>query len=160
MFGARRSRVIQRALQDQLAEMILGDVSDGAVIHVSAGADGLNRGRRWRPRTAKRSARGALIGGQGPDEGGGKPRLFMSSVGHARHCMKSRGCRGALTKWAGLLPCGLRMSFRAHRSGGGVEARLHFVRPTAPDGSVQERPQRISFSGLHAWAAGFCSRRV
>jgi len=43
VFGARPlKRVIQRALQDQLAEMLLaGDISDGDVIEVSAGADGL-----------------------------------------------------------------------------------------------------------------------
>ena len=42
-FGARPlKRVIQRALQDPLAEMILaGDVDDGAVLPVSAGVDGL-----------------------------------------------------------------------------------------------------------------------
>ncbi|MGR3270994.1 ATP-dependent chaperone ClpB [Thalassococcus profundi] len=43
VFGARPlKRVIQRALQDPLAEMLLaGDVSDGDTIRVSAGADGL-----------------------------------------------------------------------------------------------------------------------
>ena len=48
VFGARPlKRVIQRALQDQLAEMILsGDVVDGAKITVSAGADGLLVGDR------------------------------------------------------------------------------------------------------------------
>ncbi|NNK78439.1 MAG: ATP-dependent chaperone ClpB [Litoreibacter sp.] len=48
VFGARPlKRVIQRALQDQLAEMILaGDVLDGADISVSAGADGLIVGDR------------------------------------------------------------------------------------------------------------------
>ncbi|WP_299193100.1 ATP-dependent chaperone ClpB [uncultured Litoreibacter sp.] len=48
VFGARPlKRVIQRALQDQLAEMILaGDVLDGATIEVSAGADGLIVGDR------------------------------------------------------------------------------------------------------------------
>ena len=48
VFGARPlKRVIQRALQDQLAEMILsGDVKDGTVIPVSAGADGLIVGDR------------------------------------------------------------------------------------------------------------------
>ena len=48
VFGARPlKRVIQRALQDQLAEMILaGDVLDGATIAVSAGADGLMVGDR------------------------------------------------------------------------------------------------------------------
>ncbi|MEL6691368.1 MAG: ATP-dependent chaperone ClpB, partial [Pseudomonadota bacterium] len=48
VFGARPlKRVIQRALQDQLAEMILsGDVKDGSVISVSAGADGLIVGDR------------------------------------------------------------------------------------------------------------------
>jgi len=48
VFGARPlKRVIQRSLQDQLAEMILaGDVADGDVIHVSAGADGLLVGDR------------------------------------------------------------------------------------------------------------------
>ncbi|MGC9371034.1 MAG: ATP-dependent chaperone ClpB [Paracoccaceae bacterium] len=48
VFGARPlKRVIQRALQDQLAEMILaGDVKDGDTIPVSAGADGLLIGDR------------------------------------------------------------------------------------------------------------------
>ncbi len=48
VFGARPlKRVIQRALQDQLAEMILaGDVMDGSTINVSAGADGLLVGDR------------------------------------------------------------------------------------------------------------------
>ncbi|MEO0930183.1 MAG: AAA family ATPase, partial [Pseudomonadota bacterium] len=48
VFGARPlKRVIQRALQDQLAEMILaGDVMDGDTIKVSAGADGLIVGDR------------------------------------------------------------------------------------------------------------------
>jgi ATP-dependent Clp protease ATP-binding subunit ClpB len=43
VFGARPlKRVIQRALQDPLAEMILaGDVADGDVVSVTAGADGL-----------------------------------------------------------------------------------------------------------------------
>jgi ATP-dependent Clp protease ATP-binding subunit ClpB len=48
VFGARPlKRVIQRALQDQLAEMILGgDVMEGAMIKVTAGADGLIVGDR------------------------------------------------------------------------------------------------------------------
>jgi ATP-dependent Clp protease ATP-binding subunit ClpB len=48
VFGARPlKRVIQRALQDQLAEMILaGDVADGDTVAVSAGADGLIVGDR------------------------------------------------------------------------------------------------------------------
>jgi len=48
VFGARPlKRVIQRALQDQLAEMILaGDVLDGDTVPVSAGADGLIVGDR------------------------------------------------------------------------------------------------------------------
>ncbi len=48
VFGARPlKRVIQRALQDQLAEMILaGDILDGSTIEVSAGADGLIVGDR------------------------------------------------------------------------------------------------------------------
>ncbi|WP_425091534.1 ATP-dependent chaperone ClpB [Tropicimonas sp. S265A] len=48
VFGARPlKRVIQRALQDQLAEMILaGDVADGDTVPVSAGADGLIVGDR------------------------------------------------------------------------------------------------------------------
>ncbi len=48
VFGARPlKRVIQRALQDQLAEMILaGDVLDGSTIKVSAGVDGLIVGDR------------------------------------------------------------------------------------------------------------------
>ncbi len=48
VFGARPlKRVIQRALQDRLAEMILsGDVLDGVTIPISAGADGLIVGDR------------------------------------------------------------------------------------------------------------------
>ncbi|WP_282023908.1 ATP-dependent chaperone ClpB [Limimaricola cinnabarinus] len=48
VFGARPlKRVIQRALQDQLAEMILaGDIRDGQEVQVSAGAEGLIVGDR------------------------------------------------------------------------------------------------------------------
>jgi ATP-dependent Clp protease ATP-binding subunit ClpB len=48
VFGARPlKRVIQRHLQDPLAEMILsGDVMDGATVHVTAGAEGLIIGDR------------------------------------------------------------------------------------------------------------------
>ncbi|MBT2132202.1 ATP-dependent chaperone ClpB [Aliiroseovarius lamellibrachiae] len=48
VFGARPlKRVIQRALQDQLAELLLaGDLMDGDTIVVSAGADGLIIGDR------------------------------------------------------------------------------------------------------------------
>ena len=48
VFGARPlKRVIQRALQDPLAEMLLaGDIRDGATMPVSAGADGLIIGDR------------------------------------------------------------------------------------------------------------------
>jgi len=48
VFGARPlKRVIQRALQDQLAEMLLsGDVLDGESVAVSAGSDGLIVGDR------------------------------------------------------------------------------------------------------------------
>jgi ATP-dependent Clp protease ATP-binding subunit ClpB len=48
VFGARPlKRVIQNALQNQLAEMILaGEVKDGDMVHVSAGADGLIVGDR------------------------------------------------------------------------------------------------------------------
>ena len=48
VYGARPlKRVIQRSLQDQLAEMILsGDVADGATVAVSAGANGLIVGDR------------------------------------------------------------------------------------------------------------------
>ena len=48
VFGARPlKRVIQRALQDPLAEMLLaGDIKDGAVIPVTAGSDGLIIGDR------------------------------------------------------------------------------------------------------------------
>jgi ATP-dependent Clp protease ATP-binding subunit ClpB len=48
VFGARPlKRVIQRHLQDPLAEMILGgDVLDGATVHVTAGAEGLIIGDR------------------------------------------------------------------------------------------------------------------
>ncbi len=48
VFGARPlKRVIQRSLQDQLAEMLLaGDVKDGAAVKVTAGPDGLIVGDR------------------------------------------------------------------------------------------------------------------
>ena len=48
VFGARPlKRVIQNALQNPLAEMLLaGDVLDGAVVPVSAGPDGLIIGDR------------------------------------------------------------------------------------------------------------------
>ncbi len=48
VFGARPlKRVMQRAIQDPLAEMLLsGDVKDGETVHVSAGADGLIVGER------------------------------------------------------------------------------------------------------------------
>ncbi len=48
VFGARPlKRVIQRALQDQLAGMILsGDVADGDTVTVSAGPEGLIVGGR------------------------------------------------------------------------------------------------------------------
>ena len=48
VFGARPlKRVIQRALQDPLAEMLLaGDVRDGEVVTIGAGADGLLVGDR------------------------------------------------------------------------------------------------------------------
>ena len=60
VFGARPlKRVIQRQLQDPLAEMILaGDILDGATIAVKAGPDGLIVGgkviasRRERPSEA------------------------------------------------------------------------------------------------------------
>ncbi len=48
VFGARPlKRVIQRSLQNPLAEMILsGEVLDGQTVHVSAGPDGLVVGNR------------------------------------------------------------------------------------------------------------------
>ncbi len=48
VFGARPlKRVIQRALQDQLAEMLLaGDIGEGTTVTVTAGADGLLVGDR------------------------------------------------------------------------------------------------------------------
>jgi ATP-dependent Clp protease ATP-binding subunit ClpB len=48
VFGARPlKRVIQRALQDPLAELLLsGDVLDGQIVHVTAGPDGLMVGNR------------------------------------------------------------------------------------------------------------------
>ncbi|TCM87660.1 ATP-dependent chaperone ClpB [Rhodovulum steppense] len=48
VYGARPlKRVIQRSLQDRLAEMILaGEVRDGEVLHVTAGAEGLIIGGR------------------------------------------------------------------------------------------------------------------
>ena len=51
VFGARPlKRVIQRSLQDPLAEMILaGDIGDGVTVHVAAGPDGLIVGDRVAP---------------------------------------------------------------------------------------------------------------
>ncbi|MCJ8138268.1 ATP-dependent chaperone ClpB [Falsirhodobacter halotolerans] len=51
VFGARPlKRVIQRHIQDPLAEMILaGDLGDGATLHVTAGADGLILGDKVSP---------------------------------------------------------------------------------------------------------------
>ena len=51
VFGARPlKRVIQRSLQDQLAEMILaGEVADGSTVEVHAGVDGLIVGNRVAP---------------------------------------------------------------------------------------------------------------
>ena len=51
VFGARPlKRVIQRALQDQLAEMILaGEIMDGSTVSVHAGVDGLIVGDRVAP---------------------------------------------------------------------------------------------------------------
>jgi ATP-dependent Clp protease ATP-binding subunit ClpB len=51
VFGARPlKRVIQRSLQDELAEMILaGDVTDGATVPVTSGPDGLIVGDRVAP---------------------------------------------------------------------------------------------------------------
>ena len=48
VFGARPlKRVIQRSLQDRLAEMLLaGDLREGDVVRVGAGADGLIVGDR------------------------------------------------------------------------------------------------------------------
>ena len=61
VYGARPlKRVIQRALQDPLAEMILaGDVTDGATVQVSAGADGLIIGDRLA--TSRREPPGAAV---------------------------------------------------------------------------------------------------
>ena len=48
VYGARPlKRVIQRSLQNELAEMLLaGDIGDGQTVTVSAGADGLIVGDR------------------------------------------------------------------------------------------------------------------
>jgi ATP-dependent Clp protease ATP-binding subunit ClpB len=57
VYGARPlKRVIQRSLQDPLAEMILsGDVMDGETVTVSAGADGLIIGDRVAPTRRERT---------------------------------------------------------------------------------------------------------
>lgn len=62
VFGARPlKRVIQRSLQDKLAEMILaGDVRDGATVSVSAGADGLIVGDRVANSQRERPAQASL----------------------------------------------------------------------------------------------------
>jgi len=61
VFGARPlKRVLQRAIQDPLAEMLLaGDVMDGAVVTVTAGADGLIIGDRLA--TSRREAPRAAV---------------------------------------------------------------------------------------------------
>ncbi len=55
VYGARPlKRVIQRSLQNELAEMLLaGDIGEGEVVHVSAGADGLVVGDRIAPSNRK-----------------------------------------------------------------------------------------------------------
>jgi ATP-dependent Clp protease ATP-binding subunit ClpB len=60
VFGARPlKRVIQRALQDQLAEMILaGEVRDEETVHVTAGTDGLVVGNRVAPAAHPRASAG------------------------------------------------------------------------------------------------------
>jgi ATP-dependent Clp protease ATP-binding subunit ClpB len=62
VFGARPlKRVIQRALQDQLAEMILaGDVLDGATVTITAGKDGLLIGDRVSVSRRERPAQAAV----------------------------------------------------------------------------------------------------
>ncbi|MCY1128662.1 ATP-dependent chaperone ClpB [Frigidibacter sp. RF13] len=62
VYGARPlKRVIQRSLQDPLAEMLLaGDVKDGEVVHVSAGADGLIVGERVQ-RSTRPKPEGAVL---------------------------------------------------------------------------------------------------
>ncbi|WP_284165776.1 ATP-dependent chaperone ClpB [Frigidibacter sp. SD6-1] len=62
VYGARPlKRVIQRSLQDPLAEMLLaGDVKDGETVHVSAGADGLIVGERVQ-RSARPKPEGAVL---------------------------------------------------------------------------------------------------
>ena len=56
VFGARPlKRVIQKALQDQLAEMILaGELLDGSTVNVSSGSDGLLVGDRVAPTIKRR----------------------------------------------------------------------------------------------------------
>jgi ATP-dependent Clp protease ATP-binding subunit ClpB len=62
VFGARPlKRVIQRHLQDPLAEMLLaGDVKDGDTVHVSAGVDGLIVGERVSKSTRSRPEEAVL----------------------------------------------------------------------------------------------------
>ncbi|MEY8097412.1 ATP-dependent chaperone ClpB [Falsihalocynthiibacter sp. S25ZX9] len=62
VFGARPlKRVFQRALQDELAEMILaGDVLDGDTVKVSAGSDGLIVGDHLSP-SEKRPPESAVV---------------------------------------------------------------------------------------------------
>ncbi|MGB5067080.1 MAG: ATP-dependent chaperone ClpB [Albidovulum sp.] len=62
VFGARPlKRVIQRYLQDPLAEMLLsGDVKDGDTVHVSAGAEGLIVGERLSRSTRPRPEEAVL----------------------------------------------------------------------------------------------------
>ncbi|MDH5451872.1 MAG: ATP-dependent chaperone ClpB, partial [Paracoccaceae bacterium] len=62
VFGARPlKRVMQRHLQDPLAEMLLaGDVKDGDTVHVSAGAEGLIVGERVSKSTRPRPEEAVL----------------------------------------------------------------------------------------------------
>ncbi|MDW4549371.1 ATP-dependent chaperone ClpB [Defluviimonas sp. D31] len=62
VFGARPlKRVIQRHLQDPLAEMLLaGDVKDGDTVHVSAGTEGLIVGERVSKSTRPRPEEAVL----------------------------------------------------------------------------------------------------
>ena len=63
VFGARPlKRVIQRHLQDPLAEMLLsGDLGDGATIPVTVGPKGLMIGNRASPATARGKPQDAVV---------------------------------------------------------------------------------------------------
>src|SRR3712207_2569493 len=78
VYGARPlKRVIQRSLQDKLANLLLeGRVSDGATLRVTAGPDGLEGGAAGAVGLAQGAWRGRLQG-LGQARGGGRETVWL-----------------------------------------------------------------------------------